>query len=119
MSHARALEWARQNALHPQDGPVPAMANWFPFFHIAGLGLLFQVVTPVDQHIVAMKRFLADPASWLRLVSETRARHAVSPSSIWSEVLEAGASRPEGIDLSHLEQLGFNAELADPGMWPG
>ncbi len=116
MSHARALEWARQNALHPQDGPVPAMANWFPFFHIAGLGLLFQVVTPVDQHIVAMKRFLADPASWLRLVSETRARHAVSPSSIWSEVLEAGASRPEGIDLSHLEQLGFNAELADPGM---
>ena len=116
MSHARALEWARQNALHPQDGAVPAMVNWFPFFHIAGLGLLFQVVTPVDQHIVAMKHFLADPASWLRLVSETGASHVVSPSSIWSEVLEAVVGRPEGIDLSHLEQLAFNAELADPDM---
>ncbi len=90
------------------------MVNWFPFFHIAGLGLLFQVVTPVDQHIVAMKRFLADPASWLRLVGETRASNAVSPSSIWSEVLAAVASRPEGIDLSHVEQVAFNAELADP-----
>ena len=28
--------------------------------------------------------------------------------------LEAVISRPEGIDLSHLEQLAFNAELADP-----
>ncbi len=114
MSHARALEWARQNALRPQDGAVPAMVNWFPFFHIAGLSLLFQVVTPVDQHIVAMRRFLADPASWLRLASEARASHVVSPSSIWSLVAEAVVSRPDGIDLSHLEQLAFNAELADP-----
>jgi fatty-acyl-CoA synthase len=90
------------------------MVNWFPFFHIAGLGLLFQVVTPVDQHIVAMRRFLADPTSWLRLVSTAHASHAVSPSSMWCEVLEAVASRPESIDLSHLEQVGFNAELVDP-----
>jgi acyl-CoA synthetase (AMP-forming)/AMP-acid ligase II len=92
------------------------MVNWFPFFHIAGLGLLFQVLTPVDQHIVAMKYFLADPALWLRLVSETGASHAVSPSSIWSEVLESVAARPEGLDLSHLEQVAFNAELVDAGV---
>lgn len=114
MSHAGAVEWASHNVLRSQDGAVPVMVSWFPFFHIAGLGVLFELVAPVDQHVVSMKQFLAHPASWLRLVSETRARYAVSPSSVWSEVLKEVARRPEGIDLSHLEQLAFNAELADP-----
>jgi len=114
MSHARAVEWATHNALLSGDGAVPSKVTWFPFYHIAGLGTLFEVVTPVNEHLVSMKRFLADPVSWLRLVSETRAAYAVSPSSVWSRVLDGLARDPDGIDLSHLERLVFNAEMTEP-----
>lgn len=114
MSHARAVEWAVHNVVHPSDGSVPSMVTWFPFYHIAGLGILFELVSPVDQHVIGMRRFLADPASWLRLVGETRAAYAVSPSSVWSDVLDRVARDPAGIDLSHLERVAFNAEMTDP-----
>lgn len=114
MSHARAVEWARHNRLRAPGGAVPAVASWFPFYHIAGLGLLFEVIEPVDYHIVAMKSFLADPLRWLRLVGQTRASYAVSPSSVWAEVLDALGRHPEEIDLSHLDEVAFNAELAGP-----
>ncbi len=114
MSHARAVEWATHNALRTADGSVPSMVTWFPFHHIAGLGTLFEVVTPVDQHVISMRRFLADPSSWIRLVSDTRSRYAVSPSSVWSEVLDGIERDPGGIDLSCLDQVAFNAEMVDP-----
>lgn len=114
MSHARAVEWATHNALNSDEGVVPSKVTWFPFYHIAGLGTLFEVVAPVDQHVISMKQFLADPVSWLRLVSETRAAYAVSPSSVWSWVLDGLARDPDGVDLSHLERLAFNAEMTDP-----
>jgi len=114
MSHARAVEWARHNALFSRDRAVPALVTWFPFYHVAGLGVLFEMLRPVDHHVLGIKRFLADPGSWLRLVSETRASYAVSPSSVWAEVLGSVSKNPAGIDLSHLDEVAFNAELADP-----
>jgi len=114
MSHARAIEWAAHNALNSDDGAVPSKVTWFPFYHIAGLGTVFEVVAPVDQHIMSMKSFLGDPVSWLRLVSQTRAAYAVSPSSVWSLVLDGLVRDPDGVDLSHLERLAFNAEMTDP-----
>ena len=114
MSHARAVEWAAHNALRSDDGAVPSKVTWFPYYHIAGLGTLFEVMAPVEQHVVSIKRFLADPVSWLRLVSETRAAYAVSPSSVWSRVLDGLERDPGGVDLSHLERVAFNAEMADP-----
>jgi len=42
-------------------GPVPRIVSWSPFYHIGGLGPLFEVVTPVDWHILPMGRFVRDP----------------------------------------------------------
>lgn len=114
MSHARAIEWATHTALGSTDGTLPTKVTWFPYYHIAGLGTVFEMVQPVDHHVLSMRRFLADPSSWVRLVAEMGAPYAVSPSSIWSKVLDGLASNPDGIDLSHIERLVFNAEMAEP-----
>ncbi len=114
MSHARAVEWAVHNVARSDDGAVPSKVTWFPYYHIAGLDTLFELVSPVDEHVVPIKRFLSDPCSWLRLVCETRAVYAVSPSSVWSRVLDGLARDADGIDLSGLQRLAFNAEMADP-----
>lgn len=114
MSHARAIEWATHNALRSDGGDVPSKVTWFPFFHIAGLGTLFELLTPVEQHILSMRGFLADPSAWLRLVSEHRAAYAVSPSSVWSQVVAGVARDPDGVDLSYLRRVAFNAEMVDP-----
>lgn len=114
MTHRGAVEWAATTGLRSSEKAVPARVNWFPYYHIAGLGTLFELMTPVDEHVLSIKQFLADPTSWLRLVSETRAAFAVSPSSTWSRVLDGLVTDPEGIDLSHLERVTFNAEMTDP-----
>ena len=72
MTHARAVVWARANAAKAPVGTVPAIVSWLPFFHIGGLGPLFEVVAPVDWHILPMGRFVRDPAEWLRLAGKTR-----------------------------------------------
>lgn len=114
MTHLGAVEWAATTGLRSSEKAVPARVNWFPYYHIAGLGSLFELMTPVDEHVLSIKDFLADPLSWLRLVSETRAAFAVSPSSTWSRVLDALVRDPAGIDLSHIEKVTFNAEMTDP-----
>ncbi|HTW10314.1 MAG TPA: AMP-binding protein, partial [Acidimicrobiales bacterium] len=114
MTHARAVEWARCNVIPRRDGRAAAMVTWFPFHHIAGLGTLFEVAEPAEQHFLPMKQFLGDPSKWLRLVSQTRASYAVSPSSVWAEALRGVSENPGGIDLSCLERAVFNAEMVDP-----
>ncbi len=114
MSHARALVWARVNAAKAPDGAVPGIVSWSPFYHIGGLGPLFEVVTPVDWHILPMARFVRDPAEWLRLVGKTRAFFTYGPSSAWAAALRGLAKRPEGVDLSCLTGAAFNAETVDP-----
>jgi fatty-acyl-CoA synthase len=88
--------------------------SWLPFYHIGGLGPLFEVIAPVDWHILPMGRFARDPAEWLRLAGKTRARFTVGPSSAWAAALRSLAKRPEGVDLSCLQGAVFNAETVDP-----
>lgn len=114
MSHARALVWARVNAAEACEGAVPRIVSWSPFYHIGGLGPLFEVVTPVDWHILPMGRFVRDPAEWLRLVGKTRAVSTYGPSSAWAAALRGLAKRSEGVDLSCLKGAVFNAETVDP-----
>jgi fatty-acyl-CoA synthase len=114
MSHARAMVWARDTAANAISGDVPAIVSWLPFFHIGGLGPLFEVVTPVDWHVLSMERFARDPAEWLRLVARTRACFTVGPSSAWEAALRGLARGPEGVDLSCLKGAVFNAETVDP-----
>jgi len=114
MSHARALVWARDTAANANSGEVPVIVSWLPFFHVGGLGPLFEVATPVDWHVLPMARFARDPAEWLRLVSRTRACFTIGPSSAWAAALRGLARRPEGVDLSCLKGAVFNAETVDP-----
>jgi fatty-acyl-CoA synthase len=114
MTHARAVEWAAHNAVEAGARATAAKVTWFPYYHVAGLGTLFELLNPVDEHVIPLRRFLADPLRWLRLVSETRAVYAVSPSSVWSAILDGLARDPSGVDLSHLHRLAFNAEMTDP-----
>ena len=114
MTHARAMVWARGNAVEVPAGTVPATVSWLPFFHIGGLGPLLEVVAPVDWHVLPMTRFVRDPAEWLRLVGKTRACSTFGPSSAWAAALRGLAKRPEGVDLSCVEDAVFNAETVDP-----
>lgn len=114
MTHARAVVWARANAAKALVGTVPAIVSWLPFYHIGGLGPLFEVIAPADWHILPMGRFARDPAEWLRLAGKTRARFTVGPSSAWAAALRSLAKRPEGVDLSCLQGAVFNAETVDP-----
>jgi fatty-acyl-CoA synthase len=114
MSHAGALEWAIHHVARSEGDSIASKVTWLPYYHIAGLGTLFELVAPVDQHVVALKRFLADPSSWLRLVGETRASYAVSPSSVWSMVLDGLSRNADGVDLSGLARVVFALEMVDP-----
>ncbi len=114
MTHARALVWARANAPQGPPGTVPAIVSWLPFFHIGGLGPLLEVAAPVDWHVLPMGRFVRDPAEWLRLVGRSRARCTFGPSSAWSAALRGLEKRPDGVDLSCVEDAVFNAETVDP-----
>jgi fatty-acyl-CoA synthase len=90
------------------------MVSWLPFFHIAGLGALFEISTPVNWHVLPMARFVRDPAEWPRLVGKTRSTYTVGPSSAWAAALRALAKRPDGVDLSGLGGAALNAEMVDP-----
>ncbi len=117
MTQARAVEWSRANAANAAAAPagtVPAMVSWLPFFHIAGLGALFEISTPIDWHVLPMARFVRDPAEWPRLVGKTRSTYTVGPSSAWAAALRALAKRPDGVDLSGLGGAALNAEMVDP-----
>jgi fatty-acyl-CoA synthase len=117
MTQGRAVAWSRANAANagaPPTGTVPAMVSWLPFFHIAGLGALFEIATPIDWHVLPMARFVRDPAEWPRLVGKTGATYTVGPSSAWAAALRALAKKPEGVDLSGLRGAAFNAEMVDP-----
>jgi acyl-CoA synthetase (AMP-forming)/AMP-acid ligase II len=115
MTHARAAVWARTNAKKADaPGSVPVLASWLPFYHIGGLGALFELVTPTDRHFLPMARFVRDPAEWLRLVARTGAQFTVGPSSAWAWALRGLAKGPEGADFSGLQAAVFNAEMVDP-----
>ena len=114
MTHARAIVWARANMAKGLSGPVPAIVSWLPFYHIGGLGPLFEVAAPVDWHVLPMARFVRDPAEWLRLVGRTGAGFTFGPSSAWAAALRGLAKKPEGVDLSCLQGAAFNAETVDP-----
>ena len=85
--HARAVAWSRANTANAASAPsgaVAIMVSWPPFYHIADLSALFEIVEPVDWHVLPMVRFARNPASWLRLVGRTSASFTVGPSSAWA-----------------------------------
>jgi fatty-acyl-CoA synthase len=90
------------------------MVSWLPFYHMAGLGVLVDIVTPVDHHVLPMGRFVRDPAEWLRLVAKTHAHFTRGPSSTWAMAVRGLAKRSDGVDFSCLQEAVFLGEVVDP-----
>jgi len=114
MTHERAVVWARARASQGPICPVPVSVSWLPFYHIGGLGALFEVFSPVERHFLPMAQFARDPAQWLRLASRTGASFTVGPSSAWAAAVRGLAKSPAGANLSCLRNAFFNAEMVAP-----
>ena len=112
LTHGGAAGRARRNAWTGPAGTAPVLV--FPFYNAAGLEMLFGVTAaPFGLHLLSTARFSRDPAKWLRLVSELRARSTKGASSVWAVAVKALSRNPEGTDLSCLHSATFNSEIAD------
>jgi amino acid adenylation domain-containing protein len=78
---------------------------WLPPYHDMGLvgGLLTPLVIGFPIHLLSPLSFLADPASWLRLVSETGASHTGAPNFGYA----LAARRTSDEDLATLDLSGL------------
>jgi acyl-CoA synthetase (AMP-forming)/AMP-acid ligase II len=99
-----------------EDGTPRAVLGWTPFFHDLGLfaNLTQPSVTGSTTHHLPTERFARDPATWLRLVEETRAAATVAPSAAFGSALRTVIRRGESLDLSSLDTAYFAAEGIDP-----
>lgn len=91
-------------------------ALWLPPYHDMGLigGVLTPIITGFPIHLMSPHSFLADPMSWPRLLSETRATHTGAPN--FGYALAARHAREEDVasfDLTELEVAFSGAEPVD------
>jgi thioester reductase-like protein len=105
VTHRNLLANARATLDH---GPVGA--SWLPQHHDMGLigYYLFPLAAGGSSHGCAPAEFLRRPASWLRLISETRATYSAAPNFGFEHCLRDGAIQAqelEGVDLSGLDVL--------------
>jgi fatty-acyl-CoA synthase len=110
IANVRAMADPQAFACTPDDSCV----TWLPLHH--DMGLIAQVLMPVDvgmRGVLFMPPglFLADPVSWLRQISQTRATFAFAPNFAFSLcTLRANARNMEGIDLSCVRVTACAAE---------
>ncbi len=96
--------------VRPGDA-AEAVVSWLPLYHDMGLAgmALYALVQRIDLHLMAPFDFLADPMSWLRAMSDTRATMSAAPNFAYDLVLRRGAD-PAGLDLSPMRALYCGAE---------
>jgi acyl carrier protein len=63
-------------------GPEDVVVTWLPLYHDMGLvgQALLCLATGLDLHVLSPFDFLADPAAWLRTVSDTRGTMSATPT---------------------------------------
>ncbi|MEU9419272.1 amino acid adenylation domain-containing protein [Streptomyces sp. NPDC048272] len=91
-------------------------ALWLPPYHDMGLvgGLLTPLVTGFPIHLMSPLSFLADPLSWLRLISETGATHTGAPNFGYALATRRAADADiAALDLSGLRVAFSGAEPVD------
>jgi fatty-acyl-CoA synthase len=91
------------------------LAGWLPFFHDNGLfGYLVRpLLMGCEGHVLPTRSFAGDPASWFRLLTQTRATLTSGPSSAWSAALRTAGPSDE-VDLSSLRLAILAAEAINP-----
>ncbi len=82
ISHTHLLENERAASLAYRIGDNPHLVSWLPFYHDLGLmgGIFFPVYNGIPATLLSPATFLRNPATWLRVISETRATISGGPN---------------------------------------
>ena len=96
-------------------GPHDRGVSWLPFYHDMGLVgcLIVPIATQTTMHYYATRDFVRRPGLWLKLISDTRATMAYSPSFGYD--LAARRARLEGLDLSCWRIAGIGGDMIKTG----
>jgi fatty-acyl-CoA synthase len=88
--------------------------SWLPLFHDMGLMTVVGAVF-IDRQLVLQppEEFLRAPYSWLDALSHYRATTTWAPNFAYAIAARGLASRPQQLDLSHLQVAGNGAESID------
>jgi fatty-acyl-CoA synthase len=86
--------------LHMQNHDV--IAHWLPLFHDMGLvSMLLPLATGVALHLRRPSSFVMRPATWIQMMSSTRATISVAPSSAYAMTTKrVKDDELAGVDLS-------------------
>ncbi len=93
------------------------MVSWLPVFHDLGLitGILLPVYAGFTCHLMSPVNFITQPLSWLKLIADKRATHAVAPNFAFDLCTEA--ARSQGFQLGDLDCLRYLGNCAEPVRW--
>lgn len=103
VSHANILHNERRIALAFGHDAHTVFAGWLPLFHDMGLigNLLQPLYLGVSTVLMSPARFLTDPASWLRMISDYRATTSGGPNFAYDYcVTKISPASLHGVDLS-------------------
>lgn len=82
ITHADLLENERAATRAFPVGDNPHLVSWLPFYHDLGLigGIFFPVFNNIPSTLMSPATFLRNPATWLRVISDTRATLSGGPN---------------------------------------
>lgn len=88
------------------------LASWLPLYHDMGLMfVLTAILAGAPVHVLSPGDFVASPIRWLRVISDYRATHSVTPNSALDLcVLRVSEENKSALDLRSLEVLVNGAE---------
>jgi acyl-CoA synthetase (AMP-forming)/AMP-acid ligase II len=88
------------------------LVSWLPLYHDMGLMfVLTAILAGAPVHVMSPGDFVASPTRWLRVISDYRATHSVTPNSALDLcVLRVSEENKGSLDLRSLEVLVNGAE---------
>lgn len=98
--------------------PGDKIVSWLPLFHDMGLvgGLLTPLYGRMEAHLLTPLSFIMRPASWLRAVSDFRAKYTIGPTYAYNVAAnKIPDNEVNGLDLSALTTALVGAEPIDRG----
>jgi fatty-acyl-CoA synthase len=96
--------------------PVSRYLAYLPLAHGGGNEVVSILRPNVEAHILPGERFARDPGELLRLVATTGATSLGGAPSALRAAFRAVERRPDGVDLSKVEQLTFSMEMIPPDL---
>ncbi|WP_202049559.1 fatty acyl-AMP ligase [Rhizobium skierniewicense] len=98
-----------RGAAHNADS---VMVSWLPYFH--DMGLVYGILTPFycgfPACLMSPERFVAQPMSWLRAISDFGGTHTAAPNFAYALCADRAGDLAVGSDLSSLRYALNGAE---------